>query len=225
MDLSADLELRLRELVKVFLLENAKVNLSAFRTEEACWTGNVLDSLAAADLPQFKRLTQGKILDIGTGGGFPLLPLALALPNLKFTGLDATQKKIDAVQHVAEAMRLQNVELISMRAEALGHENRYREKFDIVTARAVADINVLLEYASPFVKPAGRIILWKSMNIEEELEQSTAAQKEFQCGFHSAVTYDLPGDFGQRQLLVFEKKGKLSDKYPRAIGVAKKKPM
>lgn len=227
MHLTPDLEQRLRQLVQIFLVENAKVNLSAFRTEESCWIGNILDSLAALDdLSQLvTRNPQLRVLDLGTGGGFPLLPLALSLPAVHFTGLDATQKKIDAVRRIAEAMELKNVELISGRAETLGNDKRYREQFDVVTARAVAEINVLLEYCSPFTKVGGKIILWKSMDIDQELKESEKAQKEFRCALKDRHIYELPGDFGKRQLLIFEKMGKLSNSYPRAVGVAKKKPL
>ncbi len=235
MQLHPDLEQRLHELVKFFLSENAKTNLSAFRTQESCWIGNILDSLAVLQLPSplLSAAKDGggvggggvKILDIGTGGGFPLLPLAVSLPDAHLTGMDSTQKKIDAVQRIADALGLKNVDLLCGRAETLGHHPRYREQFDIVTARAVAEVNVLLEYASPFVKPQGKIILWKSMNIDRELHDSATSQKELRCKLVTQHVYELPGDFGKRQLLIFEKTGKISGNYPRAVGVAKKKPV
>ena len=218
---------RLRKLVEVFLQENAKVNLSAFRTEESCWIGNILDSLSFLELlPKFSILNfQFSILDVGTGGGFPLLPLAITLPDARFTGMDSTQKKVDAVKRIADAMNLPNMELIAGRAETLGRDPHHRERYDVVTARALAEIAVNLEYASPFVKPGGRVILWKSMDVEEEMKKSERAQKELACRYMGAHVYELPGDFGKRQLLIFEKSGKVSGKYPRAIGVAKKKPI
>lgn len=217
-------EKNLREFVKFFLKENSQINLSALRTEESCWVGNVLDSLAA--IPLFSTFhVPLSILDIGTGGGFPLLPLAITFPNFNFTGLDATRKKIDAVARIAEGIGLKNVILACGRAEALGGTDKYREQFDIVTSRAVADIGVLLEYCSPFARPGGKIILWKSMNAEDELKSSERAQKELCCVFDDNYAYELLGGFGKRQLLIFRKTGKLSDKYPRRTGVAKKKPI
>lgn len=224
-------ENRLRELMKMFLEENAIVNLSAMRTPEKCWVGNILDSLAVLDesSPPLHAAWRGgrgvRCLDLGTGGGFPLLPLALSLPDSQFTGLDSTQKKIDAVQRIADSMELKNVDLISGRAETLGHDKRYREQFDVVTARAVAEISVLLEYCSPFVKPGGKIILWKSLDVDQELKESESAQKEFHCTLADRHIYELPGGFGKRQLLIFGKTGKLSNAYPRTVGVAKKKPL
>ncbi len=220
--LTPELHKQLRQLVTVFLAENAKVNLSAFRTADLCWTGNVLDSLAALDVlttPSFS------LLDVGTGGGFPLLPLAIALPEARLTGMDSTEKKVDAIGRIAKTMGLRNVMLVSGRAEALGHDPAFRERFDVVTARAVADINVLLEYCSPFVKNGGRIILWKSMNAEQELKDSESAQKEMKCRFTATHVYELPGDFGKRQLLIFEKINVLQSKYPRTVGTPKKNPI
>ncbi|TSC57406.1 MAG: 16S rRNA (guanine527-N7)-methyltransferase [Candidatus Peregrinibacteria bacterium Greene0416_19] len=238
MQVPTDAERRLRELVSAFLSENQHINLSALRTEDQCWIGNVLDSLALLGvLPKFSILptsppglrrasnSQFTILDVGTGGGFPLLPLAITLPDAKLTGLDATQKKIDAVRRIADALELTNVELIAARAEILGHDPLHRETYDIVTARAVAPISVLLEYASPFAKVGGRVVLWKSMHIEEELKDSLLARAEVSCHLVDQHEYVLPGDWGKRQLLVFEKSATLSKKYPRAVGVPGKKPI
>lgn len=220
-------EQQLRKLVTVFLEENAKVNLSAFRTQEGCWIGNVLDSTAAVELFESFRIPnfEFRILDIGTGGGFPLLPLAICLPEAHLTGMDSTQKKIDAVNRIKDSLGLKNVNLICGRVEVIGHAKQYRETFDVVTARAVAEINVLLEYASPFVKVGGKIILWKSMNAEKEVSGSKKAQDALRCPFKESHIYDLPGDFGKRQLLIFEKKSPLSGTYPRAVGVPKKNPL
>jgi len=213
--------------MKVFLEENSKLNLSALRTEEQCWIGNILDSISLLEvLPTLSIIhSQFSILDVGTGGGFPLLPLALTLPNSVFTGLDATQKKIDAVKRIAEKMDLKNVKLIAGRAEAIGHDKEFREQFELVLSRAVAPINVLLEYCSPFTKPGGHVILRKSLNIEQELKDSLLARAELSCHLIKQHEYTLPGDFGTRQLLVFEKSGKLSRRYPREVGVPKKEPI
>jgi 16S rRNA (guanine527-N7)-methyltransferase len=232
------LESRLHELVTVFLAENAKLNLSAFRTEEQCWTGNVLDSLAADELlnnphppspsPNGGGGAEGKgdrFLDLGTGGGFPMLPLALAQPDATFVGLDSVQKKVDATNRIIAAMEIPNAQCICGRTEVFGRMPEHRERYDAVLARGVAEITVLLEYASPFLKPGGRIVLWKSMNIEEELKESGYAQKELSCHLLDRHVYELPGDWGKRQLLVFEKTAHLSGKYPRDVGVPKKKPL
>jgi len=217
---------RLEELVKVFTEENKKLNLSAFRTEEMCRIGNVEDSLSMLSLVTDKEADHGySVLDIGTGGGFPLLALAVCLPKWRFTGLDSVQKKIDAIERITKSLKLENVQLISGRAEELAHDAEYREQFDIVTARAVAPANTLLEYAAGFVKPKGRIIFWKSLNISQEMQDSLLARAELSCHLVRQYEYDLEGDWGRRQLLIFEKTSPTPKKYPRAVGVPKKDPI
>ncbi|MFH0770136.1 MAG: 16S rRNA (guanine(527)-N(7))-methyltransferase RsmG [Candidatus Peregrinibacteria bacterium] len=232
---AAAAETKLKELVSVFLRENAKINLSAFRTEEQCWIGNILDSLAVMEtnvlhnlLPTRNpnlNLSPLKILDLGTGGGFPLLPLALCLPTCSFTGMDATGKKIAAVQRIIAALGLKNCAVIEGRSEELGHDPHLREQFDCVLARAIAPVNVLLEYCAPFAKVGGSVILWKSTAIEEELQQSLLARAELSCHLKEQHRYRLPDPFGERMLVVFEKTFRAAEKYPRAVGMAKKHPL
>ncbi len=219
-------EKRLRELLTVFLEENTKLNLSALRTEDACWTGNILDSLALLEIPQFSTLHSSlSTLDIGTGGGFPLLPLAISRPQWHCTGLDSIGKKIAAVDRIVKTMNLKNVTVIADRSEPLGHKPKHREKYDLVVSRAVAPLNILLELCAPFVKVGGHIVLWKSLQIEEELKASTNAQKILHCPLTTAHRYTLPGDFGERQLLMFTKESSLPAAYPRAVGEAKTNPL
>lgn len=211
----------------VFLEENKKLNLSALRTPELCWTGNVLDSLAFLKLlPQFSTPHSPlSILDMGTGGGFPLLPLALCLPEVRFAGLDATRKKIDAVSRIEQALGIVNAELLCGRAETLGHDPSLRETFDVVLSRAVAPVNVLLEYCAPFARPGGAIVLWKSLRVDAELQESLLARAELSCHLARSREYDLGGTWGRRQMLVFEKASALPDKYPRGVGVPGKDPL
>ena len=134
---------RLKDLVTVFLAENAKVNLSALRTEEQCFIGNVLDSLSFIDLlPSIVAADSPakplRILDIGTGGGFPLLPLAMLLPQHEFVGLDAVLKKVDAVDRIIKTLHIPNAKVVSARVEEFAHRDNMRGTFDIVTFRAVA---------------------------------------------------------------------------------------
>ena len=217
---------KLQELNETFLEENTKLNLSAFRTPEACWVGNVMDSLPFLDSPFLSNIDYPlSIIDIGTGGGFPLLPLAICLPDAKLTGLDSTQKKIDAIQRIVDRLALSNVHLLCGRTEELGRDTAHREQYDIVTARAVAPLNVLLEFASPFVKPGGRVVAWKSVHMEKEMEESLLARAELSCQLVDQYEYDLCEEWGKRQLLIFEKRAVVSDTYPRAVGVPKKNPL
>lgn len=225
--ISSELDLKLRELMRVFLDENAKLNLSALRTEEACWVGNILDSIAFLDIPGISKLKdrRSKLLDLGTGGGFPLLPLAIALPQTTCIGLDSIKKKMDAVGRIIQKVGIPNASVITERSEVLGTHPKHREQYDIVTSRAVAPLNVLLEFCSPFVKVDGIIALWKSLHIDGELTESNRAQATVHCRISASHVYELPLDFGKRQILLFTKTAPLDNNVPRAIGEAKKNPL
>lgn len=210
-------EQQLHRLLRVFLEENQHLNLSAFRTEETCWIGNILDSLALLDiLPHLKAHNSHlQALDIGTGGGFPLLPLAICLPavasakvglpTFHFTGIDATRKKVDAVKRIICALGLPNVTMFWGRAEGLGKDPVHHKKYDIVFARAVAKLPELLVLSAPFLKLGGYAVFWKSLRIADELRLSEQVQKKL--GFALVVDhrYTLPEEFGERQLLIFQK--------------------
>jgi len=223
--LSPEIEQRLHALVTAFLAENANINLSAFRTEETCWNGNVLDSVAVLDVIAKRAKQSTKILDLGTGGGFPLLPLAISLPHCHFYGVDSVQKKISAIDRIMKTLNLTNVSLICGRAEELGRDAAHREQYDFVTCRAVAEINVLVEYAAPFLKVGGTLLLWKSLTIDQELKDSLLARAELSCHLQDSYQYELPGDWGKRQILIFQKAAKTSHKYPREVGIPKKEPL
>ncbi len=224
MKLSSGLEQRLRELMRVFLAENEKLNLSALRTEERCWVGNILDSLALFDAMPDSPIGF-RLLDLGTGGGFPLLPIAIARADLQCTGLDAVAKKVRAVERIVGQLGLQNVKLVIGRSEELGHDPHHRERYAAVTSRAVAPLPILIEYASSFVKVGGTMVMWKSLHIDEELEGAKNAMKELHCELVRNYEYELPDDFGKRQLLIFAKTAATPKQYPRAVGMAKKKPL
>ena len=224
MDLNPALHDRLKLLLDTFLAENEKLNLTALRTPELCWHGNILDSIAFQAI-QGKLPKTESLMDVGTGGGFPLLPLALMLPEARCVGMDSIGKKIAAIQRIVDAMKIPNVELIAERAEVLGQDRKHREKDDIVTSRAVAPLNVLLEWVSPFCRVGGHIVLWKSMNVEQELEDSDKAQRVLHCPLLFTQEYTLEKDFGTRQLLVFRKDDQLTKEYPREIGMAKRSPL
>ncbi len=222
--------------MQIFLVENKKLNLSAYRTEEQCWVGNVLDSIAVRESLEvmWKRLAGSeergaRVIDVGMGGGFPLLPLAILLPDISFTGLDATGKKVEAVRRVVDELKVASyklkVQFLVGRAEEFGHDPAHREQYDAVLARAVAPLSTLLEYMSPFARKGGYLYCWKSMETQEEEVASLEAREILKARLIDRIQYTLPGDWGKRQILVFEKTGELSSDYPRAMGVPKKEPL
>lgn len=220
-------EAKLRQLMEVFLEENRKLNLSALRTPELCWHGNILDSVAFLQsfdsYPELKKAK--KILDIGTGGGFPLTPLALCLPDTQCIGLDATQKKVDAVRRIIAAVGIPNASLVCGRTESLAHNAEYRAQFDVVTARAVAPLSVLLEYAVPFLKIGGLCAFWKSTKIASELADTADAQKTLSAPYLGAFQYELPDQWGERTIVFFRKTATTSSDYPRRTGIPKQDPL
>ncbi len=220
-------ESRLRQLMHVFLEENSKLNLSAMRTAELCFPGNVLDSIAFLQAfetyPDLKKIK--KLLDIGTGGGFPLTPLALCLPHVQCIGMDATQKKIDALGRIIASVGIPNVTLVCGRTESLAHHHEYREVFDVVTARAVSSLSVLLEYAVPFLTVGGLCAFWKSTKIAHELAETADAQKKLSCSYIGNFQYALPDPWGERTIVFFKKTAPTSNEFPRNIGVPKTNPL
>ncbi|HAI98763.1 TPA: 16S rRNA (guanine(527)-N(7))-methyltransferase RsmG [Candidatus Peribacteria bacterium] len=217
---------RLEALSDAFLRENEKLNLSAMRTKELNWYGNIADSLAILDTPLLHPDSSDlRILDLGTGGGYPLLPLAICREKCRFTGIDSIGKKMDAVRRIIATLEISNAEVVTGRSEELGHDPAYRERFDLVLSRAVAPLNVLLEWCAPFAKVGGRVVAWKSMKIDAELTDSLLARAELSCHLTDQYPYELPAGWGERQLLVFEKTFKTHEKYPRPASVIKKHPL
>lgn len=223
-DPASPLRERLETLRDRVLDENTRINLTALRDAEKCWIGNVLDSLPLLDV--LDRIgNPSTLVDVGTGGGFPLLPLALAMPDAGWTGLDSTGKKIAAIGRIAADCGIANLSLVTARAEDAGREAAHRERYDAATARAVAELPVLLELCSPFVRVGGFIVLWKSLQSDDELAASVPAQRALHTPFAFEHRYVLPGDFGERRLLVFRKGAATPKGYPRAVGVPGKQPI
>ena len=233
-------ESALKTLVRVFLEENKKLNLSAFRSEEHCWVGNVLDSISLLQaFEHIRGLSMPKrLIDIGTGGGFPLVPLGICLKETTCIGIDSTQKKVDAVSRIIMTMHLKNVRVQAGRVEELAHQEEYRETADLVTARALAPIPVLLEYAVPLLKVGGFCAFWKSSKVADELQSSATAQKLLGVSFAGTFEYELPGNFlavpssvvrsggwGKRLILFFRKNKATLKDYPRQVGMPKAKPL
>ena len=201
---------------------NARINLTAIIDPEAVLLKHFLDSLSlliAYDRPA------ARLLDIGAGAGFPGLALKIVHPQWHVTLLEATNKKVLFLRHMIEILQLTGIEAVHRRAEELGHKAEYRASFDIVTARAVASLPTLLEYAAPFCRVGGRIILPKKGDLAEELAQGKRAARQVGAVLKDEVPVTLPGLEDGRRLLVWEQVRKCPARFPRSGSVIAKKPL
>ena len=201
---------------------NTRINLTAISDPEEVLIKHFLDSLSlllAYDAPD------ARLLDIGAGAGFPGLPLKIVRPQWQVVLLEATGKKVRFLQHCIETLQLQDVVAVHGRAEELAHKAEYRASFDVVTARAVASLPTLLEYAAPFCRVGGQIILPKKGDLAEELAQGKRAARQMGASFKTDVPVSLPGLEDGRRLLVWEQVRKCPREFPRSGGVMAKKPL
>jgi len=201
---------------------NTRINLTAITDPEEVLFKHFLDSLSlllAYDKPQCR------LLDIGSGAGFPGLPLKIVRPQWQVTLLEATGKKVTFLRHMIEALQLEGVEAVHGRAEELAHSQEYRASFDVVTARAVASLPTLLEYAAPFCRVGGQIILPKKGELAKELVQGKRAAHQLGLAFKADVAVTLPGLADGRRLLVWEQQELCPAQFPRAGAVMVKRPL
>src|SRR6266566_8131037 len=178
---------------------NTRINLTAISDPEEVLLKHFLDSLS---LLMAYDVAEARLLDIGAGAGFPGLPLKIVRPQWQVLLLEATGKKVTFLQHIIETLHLKNVVAVQGRAEELAHISEYRASFDSVTARAVASLPTLLEYAAPFCRVGGQIILPKKGELVEELAQGKRAAEQVGAVLKDDVAVTLPGLADGRRLLV-----------------------
>ena len=166
-----------------------------------------------------------RLLDIGSGAGFPGLPLKIVRPDWQVTLLEATGKKTAFLQHMIEVLGLQQIDVVHGRAEELAHNMQYRAAFDIVTARAVSSLANLLEYCAPYCRIGGHILLPKKGDLTSELAQGQRAAALVGATFHAAITIDLPGLNDGRRILVWQQHKACPTIYPRSGAAMAKKPL
>lgn len=205
------------------LVEKNKVmNLTAITELKEVISKHFIDSLA---LVKVYSLTNEKVIDIGTGAGFPGVPLKIIYPNINLTLFDSLKKRLNFLDEVIEKLNLSNISTLHGRAEDYGRNNQYREQYDICVSRAVAKLPVLLELCIPFVKTGGYFISYKSGNIDEEIELSKNALKLLKTEISRKESFALPGTDMQRSLLQLKKIAMTAKGYPRAAGKVDKNPL
>ncbi len=206
---------------RALLLEyNERYNLTTILEEKDMFYKHFLDSVVGEKF--FKN--GAKVIEIGSGAGFPSIPLKLIRDDLSFTLVESVGKKCEFLHAVVDKLGLSGVNIYSKRAEDLARENIHREKYDAATARAVARMNTLSEYCLPFVKVGGVFVAYKSGDTSE-IDEAQSAYKTLGGKLKSVEKYELPEGYGERALAVVEKVKPTANKYPRGQGKERKSPL
>lgn len=215
---------------------NEKMNLTAITEKEEVYSKHFLDSMSLmhafyeldeTDLLKKKKLIAGdfSLIDVGTGAGFPGIPLKILFPQSKIVLMDSLGKRVTFLNEVIKDLKLEGISAIHARAEDLGKDPNYREQFDLCVSRAVANLSGLSEYCLPFVKKGGAFIPYKSEKAEEEIANAKNAIFLLGGTLQKKLDFTLPGtDFG-RSLIIIEKRQPTSKKYPRKAGLPTKSPL
>jgi 16S rRNA (guanine527-N7)-methyltransferase len=206
------------------LLEwNQKFNLTAIRDVESIRTKHFLDSFSC--VLAWKTSPPGQLIDVGTGAGFPGIPLKILYPNLKLTLVESVGKKAKFCQHIVDVLNFKNADVIQARAEEVGQDSKYRENYDWAVARAVANLNVLSEYLLPLVKVGGSVLAQKGESGHAEAQSAEYAMKLLGGKLKQLIPVNLPGVAEDRYLVVAEKVAGTPSKYPRKPGIPAKQPL
>lgn len=207
-----------------YLVEKNKVmNLTAITEYEEVVLKHFVDSLSIVKAVDMSKCH--KMLDLGTGAGFPGIPLKIAFPDIEVVLMDSLNKRIKFLEEVIEKLEMKNITAVHARAEEGARKAEYREQFDICVSRAVANLSSLAEYCIPFVKQKGMFISYKSMNIDEEVEKSKKALSMLGGKIKKIEEFMLPDTEIGRSFVVIEKVKATPGKYPRKAGLPTKEPL
>ena len=213
---------QLAEYGRLLLEKNQVMNLTAIREPEGVARLHMLDCAALVNCAQFEGKT---LIDVGTGAGFPGLPLKILVPSLEVTLLDSLNKRVDWLNEVSGQLGLSGVRAIHARAEEQAQVKGFRDSFDFATARAVADLRLLAELCLPFVKVGGQFLSMKSVESDQELEQAAHAIKLLGGRVRDTVDYTIPGSDVTHRVVVIEKVAPTLKGYPRRWAKIQKEPL
>lgn len=220
-DLTQKMQLQFENYMNLLLEGNKKINLTAITEENDIILKHFVDSLTIS-----KYIKEGNsVVDVGTGAGFPGIPIKITRENVKVTLVDSLNKRILFLQEVIKKLDLRNIETLHYRAEEFGQNKKYRESFDIATSRAVANLSTLVEYLLPLVKIGGICICMKGSEIESELESSKKAVQILGGKIEKIEEFTLPESDIKRNIVIIRKTNKTPSKYPRKAGTPSKDPI
>lgn len=209
---------------KDLLIEwNKKINITAITEEDEIITKHFLDSMTGLTISEINNAAS--LIDVGTGGGFPGIPLGIILADTKITLLDSLNKRMIFLKEVIEQLNLPNFELIHGRAEDFGNNLEYREKYDLCVSRAVANLSVLSEYCLPFVKVGGNFVSFKGSEVQDELNQALNAMKILGGKISDMKLVKIPYTDIVHSLIIVKKLRQCPTKYPRKAGKPSKSPL
>ena len=215
--------LNLKKYREILIEWNKVMNLTGIEEEREVYIKHFLDSISAVTNNYIHDNIS--LIDVGTGAGFPGMPLKICLESINLTLLDSLNKRINFLQEVANELNLRDIEFIHGRAEDFGKNEEYREKFDVATARAVAGLPILMEFCVPFVRVGGYFICLKGPNANLELEESKVAMEILGIKFIEKIDIKLPDLELNHNILIFQKIKNTPSKYPRKAGKPSKNPI
>ncbi len=206
------------------LIEKNKVmNLTAITEYEEVVDKHFIDSILLGSVKELSG--KKRVIDVGTGAGFPGIPLKIVYPELEITLLDSLNKRVKFLNEVIEELGLTGIQAVHSRAEDLAQDAAHRQQYDICVSRAVANLATLSEYCIPFVKQGGYFISYKSTQIEEELKQAKKAVQVLGGTLEQVETVQIPETTIERQFVMIRKTGTTPKKFPRKAGTASKTPI
>ena len=224
-ELTAEMEEQFLLYYNMLIEWNSFMNLTAITDFDEVLKKHFTDSVslirAIPDLSE-KRF---KVIDVGTGAGFPGIPLKIVFPNISVVLLDSLNKRVNFLNEVISKLQLTDITAMHGRAEDFAQNKEYRESFDLCVSRAVANLATLSEYCLPFVKKKGRFISYKSEKVSEEFEVSGKAISVLGGEYENQVTFELPDSDIYRNLFIIKKKSATPGKYPRKAGLPSKEPI
>ncbi len=203
---------------------NEKINLTAITEEEEVYLKHFYDSVTLANYVDFTKKGL-KLCDVGSGAGFPSIPLKILFPEIEISIVDSLKKRINFLELLVNELGLENVHLHHARAEDFGQTKAFRNGFDVVTARAVANLSVLAEFCLPITKIGGTFAAMKGAKASEELNASKKAIKTLGGKTDKVESFELPEDAGERNIILIKKEKKTPNKYPRKAGTPNKNPL